>query len=44
MLVEHGTLFGSLPAGGADVITDNPSVAGDEELALESAAMEVGTD
>ena len=44
VLVEHGTLFGELPAGGADVIADNPSVAGDEELALESAAMEVGTD
>lgn len=44
VLVEHGTLFGALPAGGADVITENPEVAGDEELALESAAMEVGTD
>ncbi|MCV2393376.1 argininosuccinate synthase [Actinotalea sp. M2MS4P-6] len=44
VLVEHGTLFGALPAGGADVITDNPSVAGDEEAALDSAAMEVGTD
>ena len=44
VLVEHGTLFGALPAGGADVITDNPSVIGDEEAALESAAMEVGTD
>ena len=44
VLVEHGTLFGALPAGGADVIADNPSVAGDEELALESAAMEAGTD
>ena len=44
VLVEHGTLFGALPAGGADVISENPQVAGDEELALESAAMEVGTD
>ncbi len=44
VLVEHGTLFGALPAGGADVISENPSVAGDEELALESAAMEAGTD
>jgi argininosuccinate synthase len=44
VLVENGTLFGALPTGGADVITDNPSVLGDEELALESAAMEVGTD
>jgi argininosuccinate synthase len=44
VLVEHGTLFGALPAGGADRITDNPGVSGDEEAALESAAMEVGTD
>ena len=44
VLVENGTLFGALPAGGADVITDNPSVVGDEEAALESAAMEGGTD
>ena len=44
VLVEHGTLFGELPAGGADRITANPGVAGDEEAALESAAMEVGTD
>src|SRR5690554_3100351 len=44
VLVEHGTLIGALPAGGAEVISDNPAVAGDEELALESAAMEAGTD
>ncbi|MDO8107472.1 argininosuccinate synthase [Isoptericola sp. b441] len=44
VLVEHGTLFGALPAGGANVITDNPSVIGDEESALENAAMEGGTD
>jgi argininosuccinate synthase len=44
VLVENGTLFGALPAGGADVISDNPSVVGDEEAALESAAMEGGTD
>jgi argininosuccinate synthase len=44
VLVEHGTLFGELPAGGADQIAANPAVAGDEELALESAAMETGTD
>ena len=31
-------------AGGADVIATNPAVAGDEEAALEAAAMEVGTD
>ncbi len=44
VLVENGTLFGALPAGGADRITANPAVLGDEELALEHAAMEVGTD
>ena len=44
VLVEHGTLFGALPAGGADRISENPAVAGDEELALDSAAMETGTD
>ena len=44
VLVEHGTLFGALPAGGGDRITANPGVSGDEEVALESAAMEVGTD
>lgn len=44
VLVEHGTLFGALPAGGADVIAVNPAVTGDEEAALEAAAMEVGTD
>lgn len=44
VLVENGTLFGALPAGGADRITANPGVAGDEEAALEQAAMEVGTD
>jgi argininosuccinate synthase len=44
VLVEHGTLFGELPAGGADRISANPAVAGDEEAALENAAMEVGTD
>jgi argininosuccinate synthase len=44
VLVEHGTLFGELPAGGFDQITQNPGVAGDEELALDQAAMEAGTD
>ncbi|WP_166139924.1 argininosuccinate synthase [Nocardioides ochotonae] len=44
VLVEHGTLFGELPPGGADTITENPAVAGDEEIALEAAAMEFGTD
>ena len=42
VLVEHGTLFGELPAGGAETISANPG-AGDE-TALEAAAMEEGTD
>lgn len=44
VLVEHGTLFGALESGGAEIIAENPAVEGDEELALESAAMEFGTD
>ena len=44
VLVENGTLFGDIELGGADVITNNPTVQGDEELALEAAAMEFGTD
>ncbi|HEY0119808.1 MAG TPA: argininosuccinate synthase, partial [Cellulomonas sp.] len=44
LLVEHGTLFGALPAGGAKVIARNPRSVGDEEVALDAAAMEVGTD
>ena len=44
LLVEHGTLFGELPAGGYDLITDNPAVAATEEEALDRAAMEFGTD
>jgi len=45
VLVENGTLFGELPAGGADRIARNPAAEhrtdGD---ALDSAAMEFGTD
>jgi argininosuccinate synthase len=45
VLVEHGTLFGELPAGGADRITANPAVETEpDETALEAAAMEFGTD
>ncbi len=44
VLVEHGTLFGELPAGGADRIAANPAIEGEEGLALEGAAMELGTD
>jgi len=44
VLVEHGTLFGELPAGGADRITANPAASGDDQAALDDAAMEYGTD
>ena len=44
VLVEHGTLFGELPAGGAETISANPAVADDAETALDAAAMEEGTD
>jgi argininosuccinate synthase len=49
VLVEHGTLFGALPAGGADRITANPELedATEEDAvdrALDAAAMEAGTD
>jgi argininosuccinate synthase len=42
--VEHGILYGELPPGGFDQITLNESLHGDEEAALEEAAMEFGTD
>src|SRR5690349_9726907 len=44
VLVENGTLFGELPAGGFDQIASNPAVTGDEEALLEEAAMELGAD
>jgi argininosuccinate synthase len=45
VLVEHGTLFGELPAGGADTIASNPAVEGElDDEALDAAAMEFGTD
>ncbi|HET6168512.1 MAG TPA: argininosuccinate synthase [Marmoricola sp.] len=44
VVVEHGILYGELPAGGADIIAANPAVTGDEESSLEEAAMELGTD
>jgi argininosuccinate synthase len=44
LLVEHGHLLGSLPQGGADVITDNPEANEESEGALDNAAMEFGTD
>src|SRR6187397_2742667 len=37
LLVEHGTLFGELPAGGYDQITDNPLVQGSDDDALDRA-------
>ena len=43
VLVENGTLFGALPAGGADHIRDNPG-SGDDEAALDHAAIEAGVD
>jgi len=44
VLVEHGNLLGELEPGGATRIARNPAAKGDEELALENAAMEFGTD
>ncbi len=45
VLVENGTLFGELPAGGAEQIIDNPSVADDvDEELVDAAAMEFGAD
>ncbi|WP_122817351.1 argininosuccinate synthase [Nocardioides pantholopis] len=45
VLVEHGTLFGALPAGGGDRIAENPVLPGDlDDEALDAAAMEFGTD
>ncbi len=44
ILVENGTLFGELPAGGATRIEANPSVDADAEHSLDAAAMELGTD
>ncbi|MEE8602772.1 argininosuccinate synthase [Euzebya tangerina] len=44
VLVEHGTLFGELPAGQSDRIMRNPAATGAEERALDDAAMESGAD
>jgi len=43
LLVENGTLFGELPAGGYEQITANPLGQADDD-ALDRAAMESGTD
>ena len=45
VLVEHGVLLGELPTGGAERISANPELeGGTDEEALDSAAMEFGTD
>ncbi|GAW49544.1 MULTISPECIES: argininosuccinate synthase [unclassified Nocardioides] len=45
VLVENGTLFGEIEAGGADRITRNPAAERDAgDVALDNAAMEFGTD
>ena len=45
VLVEHGTLYGELEAGGADRIARNPAAEKDEsDRVLDDVAMEVGTD
>jgi argininosuccinate synthase len=47
VLVEHGTLFGELPAGGFEQISANPEATAEAEVhdeALDEAAMEFGTD
>ncbi|HRD62813.1 MAG TPA: argininosuccinate synthase, partial [Nocardioides sp.] len=45
VLVEHGILLGALPAGGGDRIAANPALEGGaDDEALDSAAMEAGTD
>jgi argininosuccinate synthase len=44
VLVEHGTLFGELPAGGFDQIAVATEVDADLEAVVDEAAMESGTD
>jgi argininosuccinate synthase len=45
VLVEHGTLYGELEAGGADRITSNPTAEKDDsDRVLDDVAMEIGTD
>ncbi|MDH2416339.1 argininosuccinate synthase [Nocardioides sp. CER19] len=47
VLVEHGTLFGELPAGGFDQISDNPEAVAEAEAldeAVDEAALESGVD
>jgi len=42
-MLQHD-LLGELESGGAQQIAENPAIEGDEEVALENAAMEFGTD
>lgn len=46
LLVEHGTLLGTLPAGGGETIAANPNLGDVDAIddALDAAAMESGTD
>ena len=44
VLVENGTLFGELPAGGGDRITAQPQRSAATTGRLDDAAMEFGTD
>jgi argininosuccinate synthase len=44
VLVENGTLFGEIEAGGAERIASNPAARSAEDEALDNAAMEFGTD
>jgi argininosuccinate synthase len=45
VLVEHGTLFGELPSGGAERIADNPEAETEaDEHVLDHAALETGAD
>ncbi|TNU74797.1 argininosuccinate synthase [Miniimonas arenae] len=45
LLVEHGTLLGTLPAGGAQPIAVNPRVLEEaDETALDSASFDFGAD
>jgi argininosuccinate synthase len=44
VLVENGTLFGELPAGGFDRIAVAAEIDADAEAVLDEAAMESGTD
>jgi len=44
VLVENGTLFGELPAGGFDQIAVAAEIDADAEAVIDEAAMESGTD